>query len=241
MRVTNPLRALLEVERKFSPSKQSISLIRQNAGHPHFKQVQYLGAQKIEDVYYDQEDLLSRKGIWVRQRLTKAASPHGPNHPSFQEIIEAQRHSSVNETPEWQAKIRRSGNFTNSAFAEIKGSDKVLQTLRDRIPQLKRIESLNNLPVLARISSMRETWKVNDRFTVALDTTDFDHVVGEVELEVDDPWADGNSAAETSRMQKMDADIEDFMEHHKWAFPVNDEVVGKLSAYLKWAEGKNSG
>jgi thiamine-triphosphatase len=90
------------------------------------------------------------------------------------------------------------------------------------------------LQQLARFTTFREMWKVNDKFEVVLDTTDFGHSVGEVELqktiEIDDD--DESSVARGKAITAdMDRQIEGFMKKYSWAFST-DKPVGKLSAYF---------
>ena len=66
------------------------------------------------------------------------------------------------------------------------------------------------------------------------DTTDFNHTVGEVELqEVLETNDDGELALQQRRAMvfKMDSDIQEFMQHYSWAFALG-KPVGKLSAYF---------
>jgi thiamine-triphosphatase len=222
MRPTQALRALLEVERKFSPSPHSIALLRQNEGSPRFNQIQYSGAEHLDDMYYDKQNMLSGHGIYARLRHWR------PPHWTI---------NSLDQFPVtvWQAKIRRAGNYTNSAFMEVEGHEEVLAAIKERVPSFQDIAHVNELPVMAHIVSQRETWKVDNKFTVAIDSTDFGHVVGEVELEVQDLEIGSNEQAESLKLRKMDEEIAAFMSSYIWAFPVDGKVVGKLSAYFKWA------
>ncbi|RAL17792.1 uncharacterized protein BO97DRAFT_448329 [Aspergillus homomorphus CBS 101889] len=61
-----------------------------DSGHPFFTSLQYRGKQTIHDTYYDSAHFLSSKGVWVRRRDNN-----------------------------WQAKIRRGGDYFNSKFEEL--------------------------------------------------------------------------------------------------------------------------
>jgi thiamine-triphosphatase len=66
---------------------------------------------------------------------------------------------------------------------------------------------------------------------VDVDTTDFGHVVGEVELTRNLQHADGEDKEAILRDQ-MDQEVRDFMQSCPQAFPVG-RPLGKLSAYFK--------
>jgi thiamine-triphosphatase len=228
MRPTKAFRALLEVERKFNPSPYSISLLRQNGGSPRFDKIQYNGVEHLEDIYYDKQDMLCGQGTYARLRHWRP-SPRTIN--SFDQL----------PVTFWQAKIRRAGNYTNSAFVEVEGHEEVLAAIKERVPRLQDIANVNELPVMAHIVSQREIWEVDHKFTVAIDSTDFGHIIGEVELEVQDlEIGDKNDQAESLKLQKMDEEIAAFMKRYFWAFPVDGKVVGKLSAYFKWVGRRES-
>lgn len=107
--------------------------------------------------------------------------------------------------------------------------------------------------VSARFVSHRDTFLVDDTFTVILDKTDFGHVVGEVELEkkvtvtvagskqgaagpgsggaVEEHEEKVNGLPVSHVIAQMDQEIDDFMRWHEWVFPPG-KPVGKLSAYF---------
>lgn len=102
------------------------------------------------------------------------------------------------------------------------------------------------LGVCAEFVCERESWMVDGRFRVDVDTVDFGHVVGEVELtcELDNnggTHAEGQGQEEKARLlrETMDRDIRAFMESYPLAFPAG-RPLGKLSAYFLWRE-KNKG
>lgn len=91
---------------------------------------------------------------------------------------------------------------------------------------------------MAHFITFREAWKVDGKFNVVFDTTDFGHSVGEVELEEPIVLYLGEAAdRDETRISAMrhavameaDAKIKEFMAHYSWAFPPG-KPVGKLSA-----------
>lgn len=67
-----------------------------------------------------------------------------------------------------------------------------------------------------------------------LDTTDFGHSVGEVELQ---RIIGAQDSKDQNVASVMDAQIVAFMQYYAWAFPKGD-AVGKLSAYFTWKTKK---
>ena len=224
----------VEVERKFHPKSNFGSLLSHNSGggddgsvnrQPPFKSVQWLRRSRFHDIYYDHDDnTLSKRGLWIRCR-----------------------------DGEWQAKLKLGGDFSNSQFREISGWGEIEDILREYQQQQRQEQSkadqssiprrrLSDLKVLAEFTTVRDAWRVDDRFGVVVDETDFGHAVGEVELVrcIEVESGEGGNENELrkkhSALQKvvatsLDEDIESFMERYRWAFG-NDKPVGKLSAYF---------
>lgn len=262
----------LEVERKFAPTAQSIHLLL--TGHngnssdniPPFKSLLPQGTVHFEDIYYDTPTKdLENTGIWLR--LRRHFHDHGDQHP----------HPPAEEqsTGKWQAKVRLGGNYTNSAFQELTDEDEIVALLNSHtlslgpdggdgelllLPQqdgqggaATTSSSPSIWQVSARFVSHRDTFLVDDTFTVILDKTDFGHVVGEVELEkkvtvtvagskqgAAGPGSGGEVEKQDEKVDglpvshviaQMDQEIDDFMRRHEWAFPPG-KPVGKLSAYF---------
>jgi thiamine-triphosphatase len=214
-------RQMLEVERKFAPTLASIDLLTRNAGHPSFRKFESVQSTAIEDVYYDKDDMLNSKGIYIRRR-------------SYLNAL---------ETPaqQWEAKVKVGGDFTNSAFQELHGleavSELVAQHLKADAVARAQLNPLDRLRVWAHFVTNRRQWRVNEKFLVVLDEADFGHVVGEVEILQDSR----EQAAKSSRsdvIEQLDKQIEDFMLCHAWAFPLG-KVQGKLTAYFAAREQKN--
>ena len=202
----------VEVERKFRPTPDSIRLLRTNSGTPPFRNLEYLGQRKFEDIYFDKDGILLSKGIWVRRR-----------------------------DDEWEAKVRQGGDYTNSQFMEMAGYDKVANLVAVNVPRAQIDVQDLGMKQFARFATARETWLADGKFLVVLDTADFGHLVGEVEL-VKDKWfrKDANELV-LRRLRRimatrMDSQISEFMRMHPWAFPPG-EVKGKLSAYFESEQG----
>lgn len=200
-------RSILEVERKFQCDPGSMSRIRANQGQPPFQSLKPLGRRSFEDVYYDRNRILSTEGIWVRKRNER-----------------------------WQAKVRQSGDYTNSQFEEVTEADDISRIVRDMGLGTHTASSNFGLVEMARYTTFRETWRADNKFEIVLDNTDFEHTVGEVELQraVTLDHDDGEELSKFARQAltaDMDQQIEDFMNYYSWAFPLG-KPVGKLSAYF---------
>lgn len=208
----SPSRIILEVEQKFC------SLARlpftADAGTPHFCSLHYLGEKRFTDTYYDKNDQLSSAGLWVRQRRLKGAK-------SF-----------------WEAKIRQGGTFNNSLFEEQTNVDAIAQRVSKIIGQDQDVSNNLGLNVLAHLETQRKSWLADEQFKIVLDSTDFGHQVGEVELEKEmTPPADRSSNDEIEEwkqghLRDMDQQIEDFMKRYHWAFQ-SGTPQGKLTAYFQ--------
>lgn len=203
-----------EVERKFAPTSKSMQLLTSNTGMTPFNSLLPQGTVNFEDIYYDTaKNDLSNAGVWLRQRGNL-----------------------------WQAKVRISGNYTNSAFKELTEIDEISSLLSSLVPDvsLDASDGLQGAAMLeaARFVSYRDKFLVDERFTVILDKTNFGHVVGEVELEkygavtTEQDGAEEVDGVPVSRIiAEMDQEIDEFMNRYVWAFPPG-KPVGKLSAYF---------
>jgi len=206
----------LEVERKFCPS--AVALITRNAGCPPFKNFTSLPTTTFTDTYFDIKTALRDQGIWLRRRDN-----------------------------DWEMKVKTGGDFINSSFQEIAGADKIEGALTKYFPStpLRLPRSTYSSPrgrstlktlclsPFAQFTTTRQAWTAqngsNDTLQIVVDTADFGHQVGEVELA-----CDGVDIAtqDVSRL-KMDLIISEFMNYHKWAFP-HGKCKGKLTAYFEW-------
>jgi thiamine-triphosphatase len=144
----------LEVERKFAGL--TTSALHQRGGFPPFRSLEYLGKQTLRDTYFDRHDVLSRNGMWLRQR-----------------------------NGDWQMKIRKGGDRVNSKFQETTDLKAITMAAESMTSGKGGAESYFGLRILASIGFTRQTWIADTEFKVVLDQTDFGHEVGEVELEVE--------------------------------------------------------
>lgn len=208
---------LLEVERKFCPS--AVTLIARNAGFPPFKKFTALPTTTFTDTYFDLKTTLRDKGIWLRRRDN-----------------------------EWEMKVKTGGDFINSSFQEISSTQEIDQALKKylshelmSITEITscstggggNIQGIFGLAPFAKITTTRQAWTAKsdseDTLQLVVDTTDFGHHVGEVEL----AWDGVGTATKDESRLKMDQILSVFMNHHKWAFP-GGECWGKLTAYFEW-------
>lgn len=199
----------LEVERKFPVTPVAMSYLRSNGGGSRFKKFQSLGKQTDHDIYYDRDGSLFAKGIYIRQR-----------------------------NGDWEAKVRSSGDFINSAFIEIDGTKAVKEIITRNLTVSSGERAIDEmLEPCADFVTERESWLLDGKFKVDVDTTDFGHVVGEVELTRNLKYADGEDTKDEKEKEgilkeKMNQEIEDFMRAHPQAFPAG-RPLGKLSAYFQ--------
>ncbi|KAL6890422.1 CYTH-like domain-containing protein [Trichoderma evansii] len=159
--------------------------LTQFGGLPHFKNLRRLPKQIICDSYYDKSNALSTAGAWMRNR-----------------------------DGEWQIKIKKGGNFTNSRFEELSSIDDIAAYIK-RTTRIDEGEAVNfGLHPIATFSTIREIWVADDEFHVVLDTMDFGHQVGEIELQKILVGKDGNVPTEKQKqieVQIMDERIIEFM------------------------------
>jgi len=199
---------VLEVERRFSGL--TLLLLTRCAGSPPFAFLRPLTPTMMHDVYFDTRDdgtgLLSANGVWVRQR-----------------------------NGHWQAKLGKGGDLTNSRFHELLHVSDIAACIRRILPStataadLKEDDNFGLVP-MADFTTLRESWAADIDFTIVRDTTDFNHQVGKVELQVSLP-GDASEEAKTAKMREMDERIRAFMGRYHWAF-VPGEPVGKLTAWF---------
>ncbi|KAL6806420.1 CYTH-like domain-containing protein [Trichoderma sp. SZMC 28013] len=180
----------------------AVSKLTRCGGVPHFKSLQKLPIQIIRDSYYDKSNLLSSAGAWIRNR-----------------------------DGQWEAKIKKGGSFTNSRFEELNNVDDISAYIK-RTTAIDDTATRNfGLDPIAIFSTTRETWIADDEFHIVLDTMDFGHQVGEVELQK-------SLAAESTEQQKqdemrvMDERVAAFMKTYAWAFSAG-KPKGKLTAYFE--------
>ena len=200
---------LAEVERKFCGL--AVPHLTANAGVPAFWSLRFLGEKSFRDTYYDSQNKLSNSGLWVRRRHVTGSSPG------------------------WEAKCRIGGNYNNSMFEELTD----LSSIANRVASITgRHEPATHdfgLNVLAHLATRRKSWLANERFKIVVDTMDFGHEVGEVELERHITPPDREHDVESWKqhvVQDMDRQVQDFMSEYHWAFKAG-QPKGKLTAFFE--------
>jgi thiamine-triphosphatase len=209
MRPTLKLGALLEVERKFC--SLAVKDLVSDVGQPPFKSIRALAQEKIHDVYYDTSSKsLINSGRYVRTRNGL-----------------------------WEAKLKRCGDFTNSMFEELTGSELVRQWVWNVTGKEASEKECFGLEAIASFSTTRQSWSADSDFKIVFDSMDFGHTVGEVELQEDfHSSASTNASKELQMRQKMtqmDERIGAFMSKYRWAFHLGIPK-GKLMAYFELKE-----
>lgn len=58
----------LEVERKFAPTRVSLAYLRSNGEGSRFTMHSSLGQRIIHDIYYDRDNVLFPRGVYIRRR-----------------------------------------------------------------------------------------------------------------------------------------------------------------------------
>ena len=167
----------LEVERKFLVTPIAVSCLRSNSGGSRFKKHESLGKQTTQDTYYDRNGLLFSKGVYIRRR-----------------------------NGHWEAKIRTGGDFINLAFTEVDGNNAVKEVVEQNLTVSADGLSIEEmLEPCADFVTERESWIMDGRFKVDVDTTDFGHMVGEVELTGTLRSANGEHGEEEEEREKVEA------------------------------------
>ncbi|KAL8764672.1 MAG: hypothetical protein Q9203_006956 [Teloschistes exilis] len=193
---------LLEIERKFHFDRNRI------LSGPHhyaqvFKSIKHLKLQRFTDTYFDDREVLSSNGIWVRRR------------------------QDCSGTGVMEAKLRIKGDHTRSTFDEITDGESICNLIRrhfPNFPHLKRGANDVGLDSLAHFTTTRRSFLAANKFTVVLDETDFGHSVGEVELMAED---------EAEAHGQIDGFMQHHSSFFDCGRGEGDESEEKLAAYLK--------
>jgi thiamine-triphosphatase len=184
----------LEVESRFLVTPVAVSYLRSNSGGLRFKKNESLGRQTTQDTYYDRNGQLFSKGVYIRRR-----------------------------NGYWEAKIRTGGDFINSAFTEVDGNNAVKEVIEQNlIVSADGLSIEEMLEPCAEFVTERESWIMDGRFKVNVDTTDFGYIVGEVELTETFRSANGEHSEEKEGeklKQEMDQDIKAFMQSYPQSIP----------------------
>lgn len=195
---------LLEVEQKFSWDLANFRTLMSNRGCPRFMSAPIIQSRTFRDIYYDSNNKLSSKGLWLRKRLHY--SPYAS--------------TGTTEAGAWEAKKATPGSsFTRSTYEETQDTNRILQMVSAHIPGCLGPEDHFGLRELCRFETLRRSFLADHKFTVVLDETDFGHSTGEVELLAEDA-------------EKAHADIDAFMNRYKWFFDCS-KPKGKLTAYFE--------
>lgn len=235
----------IEVERKFVPTSHFLEnwkllLNRHDTLHSTGTEKANVPAQELElhDVYYECNDRLWRKGIWVRFRTCTPFQDPKPR-------------SGI-----WNAKLRLNGNFANSRMMEVHGEQEVKDLLRTHAPEV----AMSDLTMYADLITTRRSWKVPNLFlgyqceldwemNLVLDTvmtsqsgtfgcgsSVFRHEVGEIEL-TKETSLDLAHVSHAREAEKMDAYLARFIGEHPSLFDCCRDATGKLEAFTRWKSG----
>ena len=185
---------LYEIERKFVYNARRYPVFCQNKGIQPFWSLIFWHTETIQDEYSNFCNHLSGNGIYIRRRNRR-----------------------------WEAKKRRAGDFIRSSFYETKDVNEIA-SMACKYTQLGFSVATPGdnfgLKSICRYVTTRETWRVDTEFEVMLDSTDFGHRVGEVELEAKD---------EATAIRKIDS----FLQRYEWFFCSKAEPKGKMTAYFE--------
>lgn len=174
--------------------------------NPSFLSIQPRSPRTIHDEYYDRHNLLSSAGVWVRRR-----------------------------NGQWEAKIKKGGTYINSRFQELSDHHDIAKCVAEITGSRDSVNTQFGLERIADLITFRKSWIADGEFKITVDTTDFGHVVGEVELEQRMKLvrsAHDDTEQEMKKiMREMDLRIAEFMERYSWAFHPGIPK-GKLTAYF---------
>ncbi|RPB26809.1 hypothetical protein L211DRAFT_820644 [Terfezia boudieri ATCC MYA-4762] len=194
-------RALREIEQKFTFDRHLLPLLRKNSGKPPFTHLSPFKQTSFHDAYYDNNArVLSMNpsgAIWLRKR-----------------------------DGEWQAKVTKgvNENYQKASYQEVSTLSEIEKLIGNYLPGCPGEKSNFGLQPYCRFVTDRTEFTANERFTVALDTTDFGHDVGEVEI----------IAKEGEGDKQVMTEIEKFVEEYQWFFKSGKgKPKGKMTAYFE--------
>ncbi len=195
---------LLEIERKFTWNPTSLNILMANGGRPPFSSRPAIQSKTFRDTYYDLENRLSRKGLWVRKRL----------------LYNLHKQVDDSKTGTWEAKQSMPGSsFVRSTYDETQDPSRILQMIRNCIPKCAGPDESFGLEETCRFETRRRSFLADGKFIVVLDETDFGHSAGEVEILAGDA-------------NRAHADIDAFLARYAWLFDCS-KPKGKLTAYFE--------
>ncbi|KAG8529802.1 uncharacterized protein KY384_005283 [Bacidia gigantensis] len=194
---------LLEIERKFTWNPASLNILLSNGGQPPFSSRPTIQSKIFRDTYYDLDNRLSSKGLWVRKRFY---NPHKQDDRS--------------KTGMWEAKQSMPGSsFVRSTYDETQDPIRIWQMVKNCVPKCAGPNESFGLEETCRFVTHRRSFLADGKFIVVLDETDFGHSAGEVELLAEDA-------------NKAHADIDVFLARYAWLFDCS-KPKGKLTAYFE--------
>lgn len=195
---------VFEIEQKFSWTLRNLNVLKSNGGNPPFKHINLMNTQFFRDAYYDSHQKLSSTGLWVRKRI----------------YCNVSKSSEAIGTQIWEAKQAVKGSsFNRSTFQETRDVHLIRQMISERVPWCLGPSECFGLNQQCQFRTSRHTFIADEKFTVVLDSTDFGHSVGEVELLAEDA-------------DKAHADIDAFLDRYAWFFD-RSKPKGKLTAYFE--------
>ncbi|ESO04805.1 hypothetical protein HELRODRAFT_79038 [Helobdella robusta] len=191
---------MIEIEKKFVVNDEILNKMLS------------LGAKLIKresftDVYYDTEcHCLTTKNFWLRQRdeVWQLKSPTG--HRTFEE-----------------------GLF-NSSYKETEKEDEIVNLIEPVLNQkysqnqkcgLAEFLKLCNCQPFCKMTTHRQSYKLQDKFKIDLDVTDSGYAVGEIEMMIN---SETDIAEATNKIEDLSKKLE---------LPITQAVSGKVSSFLK--------
>ncbi len=199
--------ASLEVEKKFKFTPHSIQTFENNRGPVVFNSVEFINEKEFRDIYFDDRSsfALTTRDIWLRKRQEiwecKIPVKIASKMDSYHEL--------ENHTEIYKYISRIVGVSSNVAVASAKEFENFLEN--------------SNISPFATICTTRRKYLVNNKFTVDLDSTDFGHSVGEIELMVHNK----------EQIIEAEKQIIALCEQHSWFFDTKNHTMGKLLMYIK--------
>ncbi|KAF8244929.1 hypothetical protein K440DRAFT_635539 [Wilcoxina mikolae CBS 423.85] len=181
---------LYEVERKFVFSRSLLTQFHSNRGLPPFRSLVHSGNSTFRDTYFDSSKILASKGIWIRKR-----------------------------DQGWEAKVNIRDSFVKAAYNEITSVPEIRSIVSRYVPGNTAECDNFGLQVFCDFTTYRSNYVADEKFNVVLDTTDFGHDVGEVEIMASD-------------VEKAEKDIDQFFVRYPWFFQ-RGSPKGKITAYLE--------
>ncbi|KAK4504284.1 hypothetical protein PRZ48_005200 [Zasmidium cellare] len=256
-----PVPSHLEVERKFNVTPHLMTTLQKHeqkqknpslhpSPEPHDIDLHFSRKPDaiINDAYFDCLDLLSTKGVWVRQRTNL------PLLDTQLAIEDTAAGPSSTSTTEWQAKVLIGGDYTNSQFQEIVGEEEVKKIVDCYL-------SWNDLAQTVALSTWRRSWTaqehddreagksmsevlvVVDKVTSILSSRDaagkpvtWEYTIGELEMTAGFELlgTDEGEATKELLTARMSAQLEEWMKRHGQLFPAYPTPAGKLTAFYAW-------